>query len=128
MLEPQIETLISYNLCFVTFVQSKPLRYPFFWVYNLYVYLKAAGMGTFGMPPATNSRITNLHIKCCHSFYMAFKGKKVTFGSSMKVIASTNFGSENSSTAIGAGPTPLACTRSPQKGWSPKKGTIVVGH
>lgn len=29
---------------------------------------------------------------------------------------------------MGAGPTPLACTRSPQKGWSPKKGIIVVGH
>lgn len=29
---------------------------------------------------------------------------------------------------MGAGPTPLACTRSPQKGWSPKKGTMVVGH
>lgn len=29
---------------------------------------------------------------------------------------------------MGGGPTPLACTRSPQKGWSPKKGTTVVGH
>lgn len=59
-----------------------------------------------------------------------FSGKreKVTFGSSINFIASTNLGSENSSTAMGAGPTPLACTRSPQKGWSPKKGTIVVGH
>lgn len=46
----------------------------------------------------------------------------------MKFIASTNLRSENSSTGMGEGPTPLACTRSPQKGWSPKKGTIVVGH
>lgn len=52
----------------------------------------------------------------------------LTSGCSMNLIASTNFGSENSSTGMGAGPTPLACTRSPQKGWSPKKGTIVVGH
>ena len=29
---------------------------------------------------------------------------------------------------MGGGPTPLALTRSPQKGWSPKKGTMVVGH
>jgi hypothetical protein len=29
---------------------------------------------------------------------------------------------------MGAGPTPLACTLSPQNGWSPKNGTIVVGH
>jgi len=29
---------------------------------------------------------------------------------------------------MGAGPTPLACTRSPQNGWSPKNGTMVVGH
>ena len=60
------------------------------------------------------------------------KGKKkknsITLGSSMKFIASTNLRSENSSTGMGEGPTPLACTRSPQKGWSPKKGTIVVGH
>lgn len=46
----------------------------------------------------------------------------------MNLIASTNLSSENSSTGIGAGPNPLACTRSPQKGWSPKKGTMVVGH
>lgn len=51
-----------------------------------------------------------------------------TLGSSMKCIASTNLSSENSSTRIGAGPTPLARTRSPQKGWSPKKGIMVVGH
>lgn len=57
------------------------------------------------------------------------KGKdQITLGSSMKCIAPINLGSENSSTGIGAGPTPLACTRSPQNGWSPKKGTIVVGH
>lgn len=43
-------------------------------------------------------------------------------------MASTSFSSENSSIGIGAGPTPLARTRSPQNGWSPKKGTIVVGH
>lgn len=49
-------------------------------------------------------------------------------GSSINLIASTNFGRENSSTGIGGGPTPLAWTLSPQKGWSPKKGTIVVGH
>ena len=29
---------------------------------------------------------------------------------------------------MGGGPTPLALTRSPQKGWSPKKGTMAVGH
>lgn len=46
----------------------------------------------------------------------------------MKFIALINLGSENSSTGMGGGPTPLACTRSPQKGWSPKKGTMVVGH
>lgn len=52
----------------------------------------------------------------------------ITLGSSMNLIASTNLRSENSSIGMGAGPTPLACTRSPQKGWSPKKGTMVVGH
>ena len=46
----------------------------------------------------------------------------------MKFIAATNLSSENSSTEIGGGPNPLALTRSPQKGWSPKNGTIVVGH
>lgn len=51
-----------------------------------------------------------------------------TLGSSIKFMASTNFSSVNSSTGIGAGPTPLACTCSPQNGWSPKNGTIVVGH
>lgn len=51
-----------------------------------------------------------------------------TFGSNMNRMASTNFSSVNSSTGIGAGPTPLACTLSPQNGWSPKNGTIVVGH
>ena len=51
-----------------------------------------------------------------------------TLGSSINFIAPTNLGSENSSTGIGGGPTPLACTLSPQNGWSPKKGTIVVGH
>lgn len=53
---------------------------------------------------------------------------RITFGSIINFIASTNFVSVNSSTGMGAGPTPLACTRSPQKGWSPKKGTMVVGH
>jgi len=43
-------------------------------------------------------------------------------------MASTSLSNENSSTGMGAGPTPLARTRSPQNGWSPKKGTIVVGH
>ena len=43
-------------------------------------------------------------------------------------MASINLGSENSSTGIGGGPTLLSCTLSPQKGWSPKKGTMVVGH
>lgn len=51
-----------------------------------------------------------------------------TCGSNMNFIASTNFSKENWSMGIGAGPTPLACTRSPQNGWSPKNGTIVVGH
>lgn len=51
-----------------------------------------------------------------------------TWGLSMNFIASTNFSSENWSTGIGGGPNFLACTRSPQKGWSPKKGTMVVGH
>jgi len=46
----------------------------------------------------------------------------------MKFIASISLVRENSSTGMGGGPTPLACTRSPQKGWSPKKGTMVVGH
>jgi len=43
-------------------------------------------------------------------------------------MASTSLSNVNSSTGMGAGPTPLACTRSPQNGWSPKNGTIVVGH
>ena len=46
----------------------------------------------------------------------------------MNSIAETNFLRENSSTGIGGGPTPLACTCLPQNGWSPKKGTTVVGH
>jgi hypothetical protein len=49
-------------------------------------------------------------------------------GSSIKFIASTNLRSVNSSIGMGGGPTPLALTRSPQKGWSPKKGTMAVGH
>lgn len=28
---------------------------------------------------------------------------------------------------IGSGPAPALCTISPQNGWSPKKGTIMVG-
>lgn len=51
-----------------------------------------------------------------------------TLGSSIKFMAAINLGSENTSIRIGGGPTPLSCTLSPQKGWSPKKGTIVVGH
>jgi len=39
-----------------------------------------------------------------------------TSGSSINSIAPTNLGSENSSTGIGGGPTPLACTLSPQNG------------
>lgn len=46
----------------------------------------------------------------------------------MNLIASTSFWSENLSIGIGGGPTPLTWTLSPQKGWSPKKGMIVVGH
>lgn len=52
----------------------------------------------------------------------------ITIGSIMNLIAATNFSSENSSTGMGAGPTPLAWTRSPQNNWSPKNGTTVVGH
>ncbi|KAF4369322.1 hypothetical protein F8388_019547 [Cannabis sativa] len=52
----------------------------------------------------------------------------LTLGSSMQRMASTSLSSVNSSTGMGAGPTPLACTLSPQNGWSPKNGTIVVGH
>lgn len=51
-----------------------------------------------------------------------------TSGSSINLIAATNFSSENSSTGIGGGPTPLAWTLSPQNGWSPKNGMMVVGH
>jgi hypothetical protein len=43
-------------------------------------------------------------------------------------MASTSLSNVNSPTGMGAGPTPLACTLSPQNGWSPKNGTIVVGH
>ena len=46
----------------------------------------------------------------------------------MYFMASISLGRENWSTGMGAGPTPLAWTWSPQKGWSPKKGTIAVGH
>lgn len=67
-----------------------------------------------------------------HLRLYAYGGKMithpVTLGSNMKFIAATNFSSENSSTGIGGGPTPLAWTRSPQNGWSPKNGTTVVGH
>lgn len=51
-----------------------------------------------------------------------------TWGSSINSIALISFSKLKWLTGIGAGPTPFSCTRSPQKGWSPKKGTIVVGH
>lgn len=51
-----------------------------------------------------------------------------TLGSSINRMASINISREKSSTGMGAGPTPLAYTCSPQKVWSPKKGIMVVGH
>lgn len=51
-----------------------------------------------------------------------------TAGSSIKSMALTSFSKVKWFTGIGAGPTPFSWTRSPQKGWSPKKGMIVVGH
>jgi len=52
----------------------------------------------------------------------------ITLGFCMKRMAATSFSRQNSSIGMGDGPMPFACTRSPQKGWSPKNGTIVVGH
>lgn len=46
----------------------------------------------------------------------------------MNRMAETNLSKVNWSTGIGSGPTPLACTCSPQNGWSPKNGITVVGH
>jgi hypothetical protein len=72
--------------------------------------------------------ILNQLISSCLTIFRREGGDNSTCGSNMKFIAPTNFSKENWSIGIGAGPTPLACTRSPQNGWSPKKGTIVVGH
>uniref|UniRef100_M1BZV2 UDP-glycosyltransferase n=1 Tax=Solanum tuberosum TaxID=4113 RepID=M1BZV2_SOLTU len=46
----------------------------------------------------------------------------------MNSIPSTSLSSENWSTGMGRGPTPLTCTFSPKNDWSPKIGAIVSGH
>lgn len=51
-----------------------------------------------------------------------------TSGFFMKSSAPTMLSTETLLIGMGLGPTPCAFTRSPQKGWSPKKGITVVGH
>ncbi len=46
----------------------------------------------------------------------------------MKRRASTKDGVSSLSMGMGLGPTPMRVQAAPQKGWSPKKGTTVVGH
>ncbi len=51
-----------------------------------------------------------------------------TSGLIMKRRASTKDGVSSLSMGMGLGPTPMRVQAAPQKGWSPKKGTTVVGH
>jgi hypothetical protein len=51
-----------------------------------------------------------------------------TSGSSMNLIAFESDSTVSSAIGIGAGPTLRAWILSPQKNWSPKNGTTVVGH
>lgn len=53
---------------------------------------------------------------------------RITSGWSMKFIAFERLSTLSCAIGIGAGPTPFWCTLSPQKNWSPKNGTMVVGH
>ncbi len=46
----------------------------------------------------------------------------------MKRKASTKDGVSSLSMGMGLGPTPMRVQVAPQKGWSPKKGTTVVGQ
>ena len=51
-----------------------------------------------------------------------------TSGFIMKRRASTRDGVSSLSMGMGLGPTPILQQAAPQKGWSPKKGTTVVGQ
>ncbi|KAG0490833.1 hypothetical protein HPP92_007696 [Vanilla planifolia] len=73
----------------------------------------------FTAPTTPSSFSICLPSSIAHSF---------TSGSSMNFIALDSCSTLSSDIGIGAGPTPLACILSPQKNWSPKKGTTVVGH
>lgn len=53
---------------------------------------------------------------------------RITSGCSINLMASERFSMLSWEIGMGAGPRPLWWTLSPQKNWSPKKGTTVVGH
>lgn len=53
---------------------------------------------------------------------------EITSGWSINVIASERHSTLSSEMGMGTGPTSIAWILSPQKNWSPKKGTTVVGH
>ena len=55
-------------------------------------------------------------------------GKESTSGCMRCSSASTSTSTLRFSTATGAGPTPDLRHISPQKAWSPKKGTAMVGQ
>lgn len=52
----------------------------------------------------------------------------ITSGWSMNCMASVRVSTLSCDIGIGAGPSPLWWILSPQKNWSPKNGTMVVGH
>jgi hypothetical protein len=65
---------------------------------------------------------------CDPSGYDATIDIRDTSGWSMKFIAFERLSTLSWDIGIGAGPSSFWCILSPQKNWSPKNGTMVVGH
>lgn len=70
------------------------------------------------------SNSTNLH----SSKFKENIDIKSTSGWSINLIAFERYSTLSWDIGIGAGPSPFWCILSPQKNWSPKNGTMVVGH
>lgn len=78
-----------------------------------------------------NNLVTISHTPSCsrsNSIGYALRKQSHTSGRAINSSAFTRRSRLKSPTGIAFGPTPWVNTASPQKGWSPKKGTTVVGH
>lgn len=78
--------------------------------------------------PVKNQNLWSLWWVSLFRFWKRNANSKITSGCSINLTAFERFSTVSWDIGIGAGPSPFCCTLSPQKNWSPKKGTMVVGH